>query len=882
MPSEPDAEDWYRTLFDASPLPMLVFDSETFRLLGVNEAAVKQYGWPREELLGLTMLELRPPEDIPLFKERLARLTSERTHVGLGRHRRKDGSVFTVDVHTQEIRYGGRRSRLTVAADVTTQLKDSEGRRAAEELLHTIVRSAPVVFFKLDLQARFVLVEGNSSVAHDTPLPELIGRSALEVYGSTLMLREDGVLIAGSEAVRRVLAGETVRGFVQLGERCYDNHMLPIWRDGEVAGVIGISTDVTERCRAEKTMRASEERYRLIVETATEGIWVLDPEFRTLFANPSMAAMLGYTPAEMLGKTPFDFLDETLQPQIRRQLAERSGGIVAGREFCYRHRNGSLVWTRVSSSPLRDERGETVGLLAMVTDTTAERKAQEALFESERRFRLLIEHSPDAIAVANGKAFIYANPRVCSLTGYSSEELAAGAFAPLLPPAEQALMLKRVGELLEGRPQAPVTYHLQRRDGTVADVETSSLRIAWEGAPAVVSFIRDVTERNQLEVRLRLADRLASVGTLAAGVAHEINNPLAYVHANLASAREILEAAAANPPEALSRLGEAAEALREAQEGAERVRVIVRELKIFSRSDDLHVGPVDVHKLLGASANMAWNEIRHRARLVKDYAQRLPPARGNEARLGQVFLNLLVNAAQALPEGSADRNEIRILTRAEGDRVVIEVRDTGAGIAPEHRPHLFDPFFTTKAVGSGTGLGLSICHNIVTSLGGELSVESELGKGSTFRVSLPAAAEQPAAAQLTASAEAPAAARRGRVLVVDDEPQIGSAIVRTLRRDHDVVVLTRARAALERLRGGEAFDVILCDVMMPEMSGLELHAELSLTDSRLAERIVFITGGAFSAQTQAVLDGMPNECISKPFDIGALRALVSERVAGRG
>jgi CheY-like chemotaxis protein len=120
------------------------------------------------------------------------------------------------------------------------------------------------------------------------------------------------------------------------------------------------------------------------------------------------------------------------------------------------------------------------------------------------------------------------------------------------------------------------------------------------------------------------------------------------------------------------------------------------------------------------------------------------------------------------------------------------------------------------------------------------------------------------------------------VLVVDDEPQIGSAIVRTLRRDHDVEVATRARAALERLRGGEAFDVILCDVMMPEMSGLELHAELSRTDSRLAERIIFITGGAFSAQTQAVLDGMPNECISKPFDIGGLRALVSERVADRG
>ncbi|MCK6592103.1 MAG: ATP-binding protein, partial [Polyangiaceae bacterium] len=303
-----------------------------------------------------------------------------------------------------------------------------------------------------------------------------------------------------------------------------------------------------------------------------------------------------------------------------------------------------------------------------------------------------------------------------------------------------------------------------------------------------------------------------------------------------------------------------------------------RDLKTFSRADEERRGAVDVARVLDASINMAWNEIRHRARLVKNYG-RVPHVEANEARIGQVFLNLLINAAQAVPEGAADKNEIRVSTQLEGaDKVRIDIRDTGTGIAPDALRRIFDPFYTTKPVGVGTGLGLSICHGIVAQLGGEIVVSSELGKGSTFSVLLPVARTSAVAAK--AKVEAVRAGRRGRVLVVDDEAMIGAAIRRTLSSEHDVTPLTSAREALNRILAGERYDVVLCDLMMPVMSGMELYDELVQKAPEQAKRIIFLTGGAFTPKGQAFLDQVPNPRLDKPFDNQNLRSMVRERVRG--
>ncbi len=412
--------------------------------------------------------------------------------------------------------------------------------------------------------------------------------------------------------------------------------------------------------------------------------------------------------------------------------------------------------------------------------------------------------------------------------------------------------------------------------GLCLSVSARPLRLEGGRIEGAVAAFRDITAEKATQTQLMASDRMASVGMLAAGVAHEINNPLAAVLANLDIAFQDATRLWAQSPQPGTLGDQLPDCLRDGKEAAERVRQIVKDLKIFSRAEEDRRGPVDTRQVLESTLRMAWNEIRHRARLIKRFGE-VAPVDANESRLGQVFLNLVVNAAQAIPEGNADRNEITIVTSTDpGGRVVIEVRDTGSGIPPDTLQRLFTPFFTTKAAGVGTGLGLAICQRIVTAMGGEMKVESQVGVGSSFKVFLPAA--RAAAAAAVAAPLVKRSSRRGRVLLVDDDPLIGNAVRRLLTGEHDVTLLTSAGEALDALVAGARYDVILCDMMMPVMTGMEFHDSLQATVPEQAERIVFLTGGAFTVRAREFLDRVPNIRVEKPFDANSLRALVNERV----
>lgn len=394
--------------------------------------------------------------------------------------------------------------------------------------------------------------------------------------------------------------------------------------------------------------------------------------------------------------------------------------------------------------------------------------------------------------------------------------------------------------------------------------------------PAVDRELREAllrADRRKMEEQLMVSDRMASVGMLAAGLAHEINNPLAAVLANIHSVRDGLLRMQPQSP----LLADLTEATDDAYVAAERVRQIVRDVKIFSRAGEDRQVPVNVERVLDSTARMIWNDMRHRARLIKQYGG-VAAVLGTEARLGQLFLNLLVNACDALPPGHAGRNEITLATRMGAGRVIIEVTDTGSGISPEIRERLFTPFFTTKAAGRGTGLGLSICRRIVDEMEGEISVDSEPGRGSTFRVSLPPTAGLPSPKESSTGLPA-LLSRRARVLVVDDEVMITTAIRRILSQSHDVSVTFKAREALSRLQSGERFDVLLCDVSMPDMTGIDLHAALERVDGDQARRMLFMTGGTFTAQAAAFLDERRDRVIEKPFDKPALVAAITSMLS---
>jgi signal transduction histidine kinase len=499
-------------------------------------------------------------------------------------------------------------------------------------------------------------------------------------------------------------------------------------------------------------------------------------------------------------------------------------------------------------------------------------RQREEIARSERLLRTLVDTVPDGVLMIGADDRVLLRNRALAAFELDRAQMFRADRATPLAPDEQAHARALRGEAIDA--MEVFLRHPAAPDGMWASVSARPLRDDGDRIAGAVATYRDTTREHASHEQLMISDRMASVGLLAAGVGHEINNPLAAALINLELIERVI---GANESIGGAELELVRAMLKDSLTAAERVREIVRDLRIFARHEDVTLAPVSLEGVLDSSLRMAWNEIRHRARLERDYAG-APMVHGSESRLGQVFLNLIVNAAQAIVEGDAEHNVIRVKARAEGDeRVLVEISDSGAGIPADVMHRLFTPFFTTKPVGVGTGLGLAICHHIVKTLGGDIQVDSELGAGTTFRVSLPVARPVETSTP-PPPAPAPPALRRGRVLVIDDEALVATAISRTLSHDHDVVVETRAAKALDRIVAGERFDVVLCDLMMPHMNGMELFAELERRSPDHAARVVFLTGGAFTPAARAFLERVDTARVEKPVDAAALRALVAERV----
>ena len=405
-------------------------------------------------------------------------------------------------------------------------------------------------------------------------------------------------------------------------------------------------------------------------------------------------------------------------------------------------------------------------------------------------------------------------------------------------------------------------YRFERADGAYVIVRDRCVIVRDESGSVerLIGAMHDITQQKELEARLLLSDRMASLGTLAAGIAHEINNPLAYIYANVESA--ILEI------EAKPELSSTREALEDAMFGAARVRDIVRDLKTFSRPAGDELVAVDIDQVVESAARMAWNEVKHRAQLTKKLgAPRAVLA--TEPRLAQVVVNLLLNAAHAVEEKGVRAGEIVVLTGTDRDgNVFLEVEDDGPGMTPDVVARIFDPFFTTKRVGKGTGLGLFICHSIVSGFRGRIVVDSTPGRGTRVRVILPVA-DASVPSRVVPSEGGPATAR-ARVLVVDDDVQIAACLSRMLSKHHDVHVVTLASGALDALSRGPAFDVVLCDVMMPDVDGIQLYTTVQRNLPEMAKRFVFMTGGAFTESTREKLSELRVPILEKPFELSTL------------
>jgi PAS domain S-box-containing protein len=647
---------------------------------------------------------------------------------------------------------------------------------------------------------------------------------------------------------------------------------------GDARFVVATVRDVSRRRAAEDALRASEERYRRIIETTHEGVCIADPDYRYTFVNARLAEMLGYSVRELVGMTVFELMDEAGGVAQRERMARRRDGRPESGELGLRRKDGVEIWVMFESHSIYED-GRYGGVLSLLMDISERRRMEARLRQSESQLR-------EAQRVAHMGSWewnLASNVVTRSAEFDRILEIGPGSDGSpafdAIHPDDSARVRESLDQAIRDRARWSCDYRLVVRSGVrIVHARGEVVVDATGAAGRMVGTVEDVTEKREAEARMSLSGRMASLGTLALGLAHEINNPLASVTANLALIDEEIRRLAAVAPSTTFR--EIDEMVREASGAAERVRETVRGLKTFSRGDDEEPIPLDLRRVLDVAVDLTKSEVRSRARLVKDYGD-TPVVIAGEARIGQVFINLLMNAAQACADGTSERNEVRVVTRTTADgRALVEVRDTGCGIPPEILGRIFDPFFTTKAIGAGTGLGLSVCHGIVSALGGQLTAESAGRGGSVFSVTLPPAPREPAIEPAPIASLRADPVSRASVLVVDDDVMVSTMIGRVLR-EHEITVATNGRDALDLLVAGRTFDVILCDLMMPVMTGMELHAQLSEKLPQLVESVIFVTGGAVTAETRAFLDRVPNECLDKPFNPRSLRAVVQRATRPR-
>jgi len=606
---------------------------------------------------------------------------------------------------------------------------------------------------------------------------------------------------------------------------------------------------------------------RAIVEGASDGVFVTDAEFRIEWVNPAGCALLGRTLEDVVGKRIAELLWD---PEDLKREPLRREDLLAGRSTItirtFRTAENSARTLEVSAKLIGNGR-----LLGIARDATERLAAEERLRRSEASFRMLIERSPFGIVVHRMGKIIYANSECARMLGWADAREGIGKpVIELAHPDDHPRIGERIRRLLAGEPVVPFTEErIKRADGTYFHASVGGMSVEFEGERAIVVLARDITDQRRVEEQLARADRLSSLGTLAAGVAHEINNPLTYVLLHLEGIRVAMARRDSAP---------VTEHVNSATEGAQRVARIVRDLGVFSRSEHDTPQPTDVRKAVAIAISTATHELKHRARLIQDLVD-VPPILASDGRVAQIVLNLLLNAAHAIPEGHPDDNEIRVTTRAVDREVHIAVRDTGCGISEEHRKRLFEPFFTTKPVGEGSGLGLAICHGLVAALGGRIEVDSELGRGSTFTIVIPAA-ERPSA-ERTERPHTVRQAGRARVLFVDDEPAIGAAVTRAFEDRHEVVTQTSGAAASALLERDDDFDAVFCDIVMPEMSGGELYRWIVQHRPSLAERVIFVSGGRGHELRRALGDIPHARWLDKPFSLDALESAIAAAMVRR-
>ena len=771
------------------------------------------------------------------------------------------------------------RANKGLRAEVAERKRAEQELRDSEKRYRVMAENATEVIWTIDANLRATYVSPSVTRLRGYSVEEAMAQTLEEVLTPASLELATKVLAEGASVENMTEEDLTRSRTLELELKCKDGST--VWAemsvtplrddDGRVVGILGVARDITERRQVEEALSRSEERYRTIMADAEDAYFEVDLAGNITFADGSTCHHLGYAGDQLVGVNFKAFTAEEDVETVYQAFNQvyRTGEPVKDLSWKIIRKDGATGFAEAAVFPLRDREEEIIGFRGIGRDVTERQKTDEALRESEERYRGLFDRSLDSVYLHDFEGnFIDANEAALTLLGYEREEIPSLNFALLLSEDQFPKALQTLEELKATGSQKELTeFRLRRKDGGYAYVETKASVIYHDGKPyGILGVGRDITarkrmeaERKELEQKAQLASRLASVGEMAAGIAHEINNPLTGVigYAQLLAGKDI--------PEDIRK------DIKTIDEGAQRVAGVVERLLAFARQQKPERDYVDINEIIATTIRLrAYEAQTNNIGVTTQLDALLPVTVADASQLQQVFLNLIINAETEMKLARGKGN-LSIKTEAVDSTIRISFKDDGPGIAPEKLQRIFDPFFTTRQKGKGTGLGLSVCHGIMAEHGGAICVESEPGKGATFIVELPIVTEKNQEEPDDSTAEEPQSVATARILVVDDEPVVLSFVSELLSEEgYQVEAADNAEAALEKVKS-ERYSLILLDIKMPGTSGIELYQSIRNIAQSLARRVVFITGDVMGGDTMHFLSRTKAPYITKPFKAEQLK-----------
>lgn len=725
-----------------------------------------------------------------------------------------------------------------------------------------LLKGAPFGIYLIDMTGKLVAANRRGAERLGKIVDEALGTTLREYFPPDV---SENRRMKGMEAV---MTGRPVNFEDQVQGRCYEVTICPLSNDrGKPTHLAIYGVDITERRLTEDALRQKTEELDRFFTRDLDLLCIADTDgvFRTL--NPLWGKTLGYPIRELEG---YRFLD-LVHPDDLDRTREAVHMLRDQKEVVdftnrYRCKDGTYRWIEWRSFLSGNL------IYASARDITKQKGVEEALRESEEKYRLLVENANDAIFIAQDGVLKFPNPKCLKVTGYTAEELSRKPFVELVHPEDRDTVLASYQRRMQGKSLPdPHSFRVVNRSGEVFLVEINAVRITWEGRLATLNFVRDITAQRKLEAQFQAVQRLKSLGTLAGGIAHDFNNVLMGIQG-----RTSLMLTDMRPDHPHF------EYLVEIEDQVRSGADLTRQILGFARAGKYEVKPSDLNEIVEKSSAM-FSRTKKEIQIHSKYQDAVWTVEVDQGQIQQVLMNLYVNAWQAMPGGGdlyletanvvLDEDDVQPFGTNPGRYVKVGITDTGTGMDEKTRARIFEPFFTTKEMGRGTGLGLATVYGIVKNHGGIINVYSERGQGTSFSLYLPASEKKPA--EVPKSEDAPLRGT-GTILLVDDEATILEVGVRMLKKlGYRVLSAQGGTEALKTFEDDpKSIDLVILDMIMPDMGGEETFERLKKVDPRV--RVLLSSGYSIDGQAQKILDRGCRGFLQKPFSLNDMSSKVRE------